>query len=158
MDGLKTYLLRLTAAALICGIAAAMAKDKKLSGSLVKLVCGAVMVLSLLAPLMGLRGVDIPVIPDSFASSAEAAAQTGKIAAAAAWAEGIKTAAESYILDKAELYDAALNVEVTVSGDEMPAPIGVRISGRISPYGKKMLKEEIVQKLGIAEEDQIWTQ
>lgn len=158
MDLVKTYLLRLTAAALVCGIAAGMAKDKKLPGSLIKLLCAAVMVLTALAPLTNINGASFLDLPESIGESADSTVQAGKNAAASAWAEGIKQSAESYILDKADLYDATLSVEVTVTGDSPPVPSGIRISGRISPYGKKMLKEEITQKLGIAEEDQIWTE
>lgn len=158
MDGIKTYLLRLTAAALVCGIATGIAKGKKLPGSLIKLLCGVLMALVLLSPLMGISGTDLLALTGDYTDAANDAADMGKNAAALAWVDGIKTATEAYILDKADLYDASIAVEVTVRAGQPPVPGSVRISGRISPYGKKMLTEEIAQMLGIAEEDQVWTQ
>lgn len=158
MDEIKSYLLRLTFAAIICGIGTALVKDKQIPGSFLKLLTGAIMSLTLLGPLLNFQPGDLLTSVGSFSDAADEAVSVGKNAASQAWSDGIKTSAESYILDKASLYDASITVEVTVSGGQMPVPAGVRISGRISPYGKKMLKEEIAQNLGISEEDQVWTE
>ena len=49
-------------------------------------------------------------------------------------------------------------VEVTVDTSQTPVPNAVRVSGQISPYGKKQLQQMIANDLGIALEAQIWTE
>ena len=158
MAQIKTYIIRLIAAAVLCAMASALVKNKGISAGMMKLLCGVIMTLTMLTPLLDIRITDLTRITADYRSAAKAAVADGENAATHALADSIKAAAESYILDKAAIYDAAITVEVTVSADPLPIPTGVRIAGRVSPYGKKMLKEEIVQKLGVAEEDQIWTQ
>lgn len=68
----------------------------------------------------------------------------------------IKSRVEAYILDKAESYGAKLKVEVMLSEDQVPVPMSVRITGSISPYGKKMVTQLIREDLGIASEEQVW--
>ena len=60
-------------------------------------------------------------------------------------------------MDKAKSFGAELTVEVRVDGSELPVPCAVRVSGSISPYGKKQLGSIIADELGIALEDQTWT-
>lgn len=156
MDEIKNYLLRLCAAALICGIAACLVHNKKTTGSLLKLICGVFLALTVLGPIASIRFDGIGNFAPQIGQSAQAAVDEGKNTAMDAWIAGIKESAKSYILDKAESYGAQLEVEITVEGTDPPSLVGVRLEGSISPYGKKMLQEAISQQLGIAEEDQIW--
>lgn len=157
MDQIKSYLLRLTAAALICGIASCLVNNKKLSGSLVKLLSGVFMTLVVLGPILHLQLGGIGDFTPKIEQSAMEAAEDGKNTAMEAWVKGIKEAAQAYILDKAESYGAQLTVEVTVEPSQPPTLVGIHLKGSISPYGKKMLQEVISQQLGIPEEDQTWT-
>jgi hypothetical protein len=60
-------------------------------------------------------------------------------------------------LDKAQALNTALEVEVTLSDDEIPIPVKVRLSGKVSPYAKGRLQQIISEELGIERENQIWT-
>lgn len=156
MDEIKNYLIRLTAAALICGIAMCLVQKKKMSGSLIKLLCGVFMALTVLGPIINIQLDGIGSFSPQIGQSAQNAVADGKNTALDAWVEGIKQSTRSYILDKAESYGAQLEVEVTVARSNPPKLTGVRLKGDISPYGKKMLQEVISQQLGVAEEDQLW--
>lgn len=157
MEEIKAYLLRITAAALICGISMCLVRNKKLSGGLIKLLTGVVMAVTVLGPVVDIPFDSIANFSPTFGQSAQDAVTDGKNTAMDAWVKGIKEAAQAYILDKAESYDAKLEVDVTVEPAQPPVLTGVRLKGSISPYGKKMLQEAIAQQLGIPKEDQIWT-
>ena len=156
MEELKSYLLRLTGAAMLCGAAMSFLGKQTASGKLVKVLISAFMALTLLQPLSQIRIGNLTDRIHHFQEEGEQVAAVGTDKAAGAWVEGIKTAAESYILDKAKRYGAELQVEIFVSAGAVPSLSAVRISGQISPYGKNMLTELIQNDLGIAEEDQIW--
>jgi hypothetical protein len=118
---------------------------------------GAFLTLALLQPLGQIRVGDLADGIHNFQQAGEHVAGLGMDEAQKAWMQGIKTAAESYILDKAAHYGAQLQVDVAVTAGSIPTLSAVRISGQISPYGKRMLTELIQNDLGIAEEDQIWS-
>jgi len=157
MDDIRSYLVRLTAAALICGITSALGKKKGITGAMVKILTGIFMVLTVFGPLLTVSTDGIWALVPDIEGYAQSAAEDGKIAAQDAWIQGIKEASESYILNKAEAYDARLEVEVYVEAAEPPVLSGVRLRGSISPYGKRMLSSAIFQDLGIPEEAQQWS-
>ena len=72
-------------------------------------------------------------------------------------AQFIKERTQSYILDKAQSLNAVLDVEVTLSDDEIPVPVKVCITGKVSPYARGRLENLIIEDLGIEKENQIWT-
>jgi hypothetical protein len=69
----------------------------------------------------------------------------------------IKARSEAYILDKAAELALSVEVEVTLSNDEIPLPVSVRVSGKASNYAKSRLQAIITQDLGINKEHQVWT-
>ena len=73
-----------------------------------------------------------------------------------AYRSGIKQRTESYILEKARSLGTEVTVEVTLSTEEMPVPIGVTLTGSISPYAKEQLAQMMEQELGINRKEQIW--
>lgn len=157
MEGIRDYLLRLTAAAVLCGIVTGLLGKKGALGATVKLLTGIFMTFTVISPWTQLRLDDFMGYFDDLSYQAGSAAQEGEIMARDTMADIIKTKSEAYILDKASSYGAELTVEVSLDGSDLPAPSAVRISGRISPYGRKQLETIISEELGIALEDQIWT-
>ena len=69
----------------------------------------------------------------------------------------IKQRTCAYILDKAQALNVALEVEVTLSDDDIPVPEAVRLKGKVSPYAKGRLQTIIAEDLGIEKERQTWT-
>ena len=63
--------------------------------------------------------------------------------------EIIKQRTQAYILDKAQALNTVLEVEVTLSDDDIPVPLKVRLKGKISPYAKGRLQATIAEDLGI---------
>ena len=71
METLKNYLLAITAAAIICAIARSLCEEKTVSGSMIRLIAGIVMTVTVLSPVVKLKFDDLPDLSADF--SAEAA-------------------------------------------------------------------------------------
>jgi len=157
MDAVRAYLLRVTVAALVCGIISGFTAKRVTIAPLVKFLCSLVMAIVLLTPMASMRLDSLSVIWDDLSADGNDAAFLGYTSAQNASGDIIKEKVAAYILDKAEAYGAELVVEVVLDDSMPPVPCGVELSGRISPYGKTVLTNEIEKALGIKAEDQIWT-
>lgn len=156
MEAVKHYLLAVTAAGLLCGIAGTMLGEKSAVGRIGRTVTGAVLALVMLGPLTGLRLGSLPDRIGDFAASGTAAAEKGSRAAAAASAEVLKTGLEAYILDKAASLNATVTAEVVVTEENIPQVDTVRLTGAVAPYARGQLAAWMEQTLGIDREKQIW--
>lgn len=157
MDGVRGYLIRLTAAAIVCGIVTGVLGKKGTLGAVIQLLAGVFMVITIVSPWTKIRLNGFGEYFDSLSLEAASAAADGENTARETLADIIKSETEAYILDKADSFGATLTVEVILDDAAVPAPCGVRISGSISPYGKSELSRIIEEDLAIALEDQIWT-
>lgn len=157
MDGIREYLLRITVAALCCGIIISVTGSKGMAGVTVKFLAGVFMVILVVNPLVGLRLDSFSNILDGIRFDADQAAAYGQNTANESCGDIIKENVTAYILDKAGSSGAALRVEVTLDDSVPPVPCSVKIQGRISPYERSLLSDMIEQDLGIKAEDQKWT-
>ncbi len=157
MDWLRDYLLKMICAALLCGMLTGLIGKKGALGTTVKLLTGVFMVMTIVSPWIHMRIQGLSDFFQDVSYNADAAVTDGQNTAREMLADIIKTKTEAYILDKANSFGAELAVEVKVDGSDLPVPCSVRISGSISPYGKKQLENVIANDLGIALEEQIWT-
>lgn len=157
MDWIKQYILQVTGAALIAGIVAGFISKKSSVGKVIQLMCGIFLLVTLIMPWTRLKVRDFGDFLDSISLQADAVISTGENMAREELSQIIKAKTEAYILDKAAYYGAELAVEVSVEGSELPVPVAVKISGSISPYGKKQMQKIIAEDVGISLEEQIWT-
>ena len=157
MESIRDYLLGITAAALVCGTVTALAGKKGTIGAIIKAMCGVFMTLTVVNPWTSLRLDPVSGFSDSILREAEELGAEGENMSREALADGIKTAAETYILDKADALGVSLSVEVTVTDTQPPVPGKVLLQGAVSPYAKQELTRIITEDLAIAREDQIWT-
>lgn len=155
MEGVREYLLGVIAAAILCSILSQLAGKEGFLGAVMKLLCGIFMVLALVAPITKIR-----ISPNKIFSGISLQANAITASAAESSRESmaaiIKEQTQAYILDKANSQGVNLSVEVMLSDAEIPEPIGVKLSGNVSPYAKKILSQAIENDLGIATEAQIW--
>ena len=156
MDGLKSYLLSVIFAAIICAVVYVLAGKKSTHCALIKMISGLYMALTLISPLVNIRLTDYADYFGSVTAEAETAVAFGETAALNELRAIIKSQTEAYILDKAVSLDAVLDVEVKLNDDNPPIPCGVTVTGSVSPYSKELLSRFIANDLGIAKEDQIW--
>jgi stage III sporulation protein AF len=156
MEGIRQYIIQVAAASLFCGIVTTLTEKKSGVGSLIRLMAVVFMLLTTLSPLVKVRLTDISEIWDRIKISGELFVEEGSSQANNEMSTIIKEKTEAYILEKAESLGAEISVEVTVSGSQVPVPVGIRVSGDVSPYGRKMLKNWISDALGIPVEEQEW--
>ena len=155
MEGLRQYVISVTTAAIVCGMLTAMLKKGAMQ-SLVKLLCGFFLAFSFLSPIgrLELKALPQDLGPDY--QEASGAAQEGERYARNSIAEIIKEQTEAYILDKAAELGLSLEAEVFLSGDEIPVPVSVRITGQASEIERRRMEMILEKDLGIAKENQTW--
>lgn len=152
MDAIKSYLLSVTAAALICCIVSSLA-GKGSSAKILKLLCGIFLTAAVIKPAVDIRLGDIYAFTDSLTVSSDLAVSQGEKFAAEEMKRIIKQKTEAYILDKAKSLGAEISVEVALN-DYVPAT--VTIVGEVSPFVRSSLSTSIAQELDIPPEEQIW--
>ena len=156
MDAIRSYLIRITVAALICGVIGNLIEKKGSIGITIRMMCGVFMTFTLLSPLVNVRLTALPELISGYDLEADVMVVQGKEYAKNTMADIIRARTEAYILDEAESMGADIAVEVKLNEEDVPIPCKVRISGNISPYGKERLKQIIKEELGIPVEEQIW--
>ena len=156
MGQVKEYILALLAAGIICALLGRILKENKTSGTLIKVLSGVFMVVTMIGPLKNLR-FDLEELPVfSYSELAQQSVAVGQARSEEYLTALIKTRVEAYILHKAEALKAELTVEVTLNDSSPPTPEAVLISGNVSPYAKSRLAEMIENDIGIPEELQQW--
>ena len=156
MEALGKYILSITAAAIFLSILRAIHGKKGLNSALVKLIGGLFLTFTVIAPV---ADVDTGAL---FSISMDLTEQGSTIAAIGATESNeqlrgiIKQRCETYILDKALTYGADLDVDVTLTDDEMPVPDAIRLQGSISPYTKAAFTQWLEDEMGIPKEQQLW--
>ena len=150
---MRAYILSVIAAALVTAVLGTLAGSGPM-GKLFKLLAGIFMALTVVSPLLQVEVPDPEAWFASYTHAGQAAAAQGAEMAEEAQQAFIKTQVETYILDKAALYGAELAVEAALDGEGIP--VGVTLTGEISPYAKERLVQIIREDLGLGEEAQQW--
>ena len=155
MESIREYLITVTAAAFICGMVTKLVKGGAIAAA-VKLICGVFLALAVVSPLVKIKVGKLEDYTIDIRLDGEQLASQGENSAREAMAAIISEQTAAYILDKAEELGVTLQVEVTVSTGDYPAPCGARLEGNVSPYVKAVLSECIQEDLGISTEEQLW--
>lgn len=154
---MRDYLLGILAAAAILGIITAMTGPKSTAGGLVKLIGGLYLMFVVIQPL---ARFDFDALSDyarqELIDGTQEAA-IGQKRAQEAMARIIKQECESYIMDKASEFSVKVRADVSVSGDDIPVPVSVTLSGMVTSYEKAQMERIIEKELNIPKEKQIWT-
>lgn len=156
MEGIREYLIQVTAAALICGIINTIVGKKGSVAATVRVMTVILMTVTMASPLVKLRISGVSDFLQDIRSDSAAYAQQGSDDAKDRMQTIIKERAEAYILDKAASLGADIRVELVLSEDALPVPVSVILRGAVSPVGKRRLQEMIRDDLGIALEEQKW--
>lgn len=156
MDGLRQYIVCVTAAAIICGIAKTISDEKSVSGTVIRLITGIIMAMTVLSPIVNLELGELPALSGNIIAEAQAAAADGEEKAAQKVNAIINEQLEAYILDKAADLSVTLEIELIRPDNGSVLPEEITLYGTISPYAKTQLQQIITQDLGIAKENQRW--
>lgn len=155
MQAIREYLVRVTAAALLCGVAGKLLPGGSV-GAVLKMICGILMALLVVNPVLKLELSELTDFADRITMEADDAVAEGEQQAQTALCEGIIVQTRAYIQDKANELGAELLVEVELTNDQIPVPCGVTLQGQISPYAKSVLSDYLEKSLGIRAEAQTW--
>ena len=155
MDAVRQYIVSVTAAALIGGIAAGLV-PKGTARELVRLLCGMLLAVAVIRPLTGGNLGDLMDFSFLSTQEAEATAALGESMAKQSMAQIIKEETEAYILDKAAALKAEVRVEVTVSDSGTPVLTAEVFRGEVPADVRRQLETILQTELGIARENQIW--
>ena len=156
MEWLQQYLVSVTAAGIICSIAKSACDGKTVSGSMIRLIAGIVMTVTVLSPVMTLKVDNLPDLAADWTIDAGAAVAEGKEMAAEQVNAIISDRVSAYILDKAAAFGAELYVEVRMPADGSGQPESVVLRGNVSPYAKSRLQRIIAEEILIPKENQQW--
>ena len=153
---MKGYILRVICAGIICAITGNLLKGKTALTQLVRLLCGILMLITVISPLGNLSFQGVSNYWNSLTVDASEYTKQGESMAHDSIAGIIKPQLEAYILDKASRMGLEIAVEVELDAGNHSLPRGVQISGNLSPYAKEVLSSYITDTLGIAKEQQRW--
>lgn len=156
MEQIRQYLLSITAAAVICSIILGIQSKKSTYSSIIRMLCGLFMAITMISPLLKVRISDYSAYFGDLQTEAEDMAAAGKQIAELEAVGIIKRNMEAYIVDKASSIGLVVRVEVTLAEYGTPYPCAVQIQGAASPYAKRQLQRWMKEELGIPEENQIW--
>lgn len=156
MDGIRTYLLQITSAAMFCCVTTSILGKKGLLTATVKLLAGVIMALAVVAPWVNVRLDGFDSFLNEISIDASNVVADGEFSAMNELKAIIKRKTEAYILDKADAFGARIVADVSLSEDAIPVPTGVRISGNYSPYAKSVISAYITDDIGIKLEEQVW--
>ena len=158
MQSFSTYIMGITAVAIIGGILTKLLGQKQGSGKLIFVLCGMFLTITILQPFTGLMKSPISWTSFDLSSTAEELSMQGKTMTQAALREVITENSEAYILSKANEMGLNIIVAVSLSQDDVPVPVSVQLKGAISPLEKTRLTTIITNDLGIPKEEQRWSQ
>lgn len=156
MTQIKAYILSVVAVSLLCCISKKIYPSNGASKQLITIICGMLMLITIAKPLFNLSFSDPTYWIDWVSTDASKAVGEGEQQMILALKEGIKQRAETYILDKAAAYGAQIDVQIRLSNDDLPVPVGSVIVGDVSPYVKTQLQYILQKEFGIAAKEQIW--
>lgn len=155
---LGRYIFSVTTAAIIFSILQSLLHKNSAAAMLVRLIGGLFLTFTVIAPVIDFDLDSILEQSWAYTSHAEDIAAAGQTIAAEQRSQRIKEQCETYIVDKAMSYQTQLDVDITLTNDEMPLPSAVLLKGNISPYVKSIIATWIQDEMGIPEDHQIWSE
>lgn len=158
MEGVREYLLSVTAAAILAGIVSTLTEEKGSQAGLVRLITGLFLCFTVIAPIARIKITEFTDFATDLFTEGQMLSQDGEEYYTQALRQVITEETRAYILDKARTYGAEIQVSVSVSEGDTPVPEYCTITGKLSAYVRQQLKKTIVNDLDIPEENITWTQ
>lgn len=155
METLRSYILSVSVAVILCGIVTALAGKNSATSSLLKLMTCAVLAVVVIRPITEVSAVNLNRYLDVLNSDAAAAVGAGTQYTKTEMQQCIKHQLESYILDKAGELSLDISVDVTLDVQTM-VPKSVVVVGKASPYARSAMETVLCDDLGIQAEALTW--
>ena len=156
MELLRTWILGLAGAALLCAVCTELTPQGSVK-TVQRAICGVVVSLALISPLLRLDSGAYSLHLAGYRKQAEEIASQGKEISDSLSRTYIQEQCRAYILDKARLSGVPVtsaSVELRWSGEGVWYPVAAEIEGTYD----RALAEKIEEELGIGQENQHWTE
>lgn len=153
MEALRNYLLSIVAVSLLGVLAVSLLRQDTMR-KLARFVAGLLLLLTVARPLLGLG--DLRLEDYFFTGAGDFSAEEAQARYREALGQHVRTAAEQYIREKAAALGATVQVEVSLSDTDPPAPSGVRIVGSLRVDQVEALSAYITEAFAIPAERQEW--
>ena len=156
MEWVRSYVMTVTAAGILCAIVKNLSSGK--AGSrMLGLTCGVFLMLAAISPIYSVDVTGWEGNLEDFRAQAQGAQEETTEKIQAQLDTDIESQVAAYIVDKGAALGAALEVEVSLeSRDGYSLPESARISGSYSPYIKAQMESILEQDLGIPRQRQEW--
>lgn len=155
MEGIRSYILSVTAAAMLCALITSLAGKGSSVSVLIKLLAGVVMAAVVISPVAEMTTVNLGRYLDTLNLDAMAAVEAGTKYAQEETRGRIKDQLESYILDKAAQLSLDINVELVLDEETM-VPVSAVVDGPASPHARAAMEAILRDDLGIPAEAVRW--
>ena len=155
MDFIKQYLLSILAAAIICAIITKLTRHHQAISGIIKMITTIFLSVTVFTPLLNLKVCNQFALPDQLSLKADEIISSAQTDIKNQTEEIIISQTETYILEKAALYDADINVSIGLDSDT-GVPASVTLRGMVAPATKQRIQHFLVEEVGIPEEDQVW--
>lgn len=152
MEAVSRYVVSVVACAMLCGILTRLFRGHP--RQIIQVLCGVFFSIVLLQPVSRLGKISWEIQSRDWEKKAQALAVDGSAMAEHMKAAVIEERMQAYILNKAAVLGAAVEVSITLGENGIPA--SAEIAGCVSPGVKGRLTEILVQELGIPKEKQQW--
>ena len=154
MDFLRSYILSISATAMLCTLAIQIVGQKGTSSVVIQMVCGMLIAFSVIKPLGQISLPNVQEYANSLDKKVSAAVETGVNQTKELINLRITESTVSYVQSKASELGASLSVRISL--DQNSIPVQIELTGKIAPNAKSVLEEIIQTDFGIRKEDQIW--
>lgn len=154
MSVLSEYILSVVCTAILSGIIMLLFDKNMPVIGVLKLVFSIVMTVTILRPVLSENLFFQDGLFEMVSEDSSGIVSEGRDIAASMHREIISEQIQAYILDKAEMLNMDLSVDVKLQDDNLPESICM--SGYVSPYAKKQLEQYITTQLGVRKECLTW--
>lgn len=156
IDAVRSYLLRLTVAAFFSALVLTLIPNG-LSKRAATLVCGLIMLLLALSPLVQLDEQALAAAISRIELEQEQTRTGVELRNRELVAQIISARVQAYILDKAAEMGMQLEVEITMNTDaSTPYPEAVTLRGEATPAQRQKLGTYLYESYALVPERQVW--
>lgn len=150
MDTVRSYLLSIVAVCMVVAVAGVFVRSEMMARNL-RLISGVLILLVVLQPLLKIDWNEIAKTIQGGVST-----ENLEFNVQEQLALQVKKSTEAYIEEYASAQGALLQAEVEVSGDTVPTPTKITLTGSVTLEQLSTLSDYIETALGIGKNAQIW--
>jgi len=155
MEAVRQYTISIISAGVVCALLKGLV-GKTGSSKLVHLLCGMFLMFTFFGPVKDTDLLDMTVNFRWDERIAKEAIHKGEELTQNAMADIISAEIASYVEKKANELGAEVRIEVLLTDEEIPTPVGIEIAGNVSPYVRRQLEDHISDNIGLEGEDVRW--